>query len=206
MPGTPVNTGRLDERKLNFWERLYLPEVFKGLGYSFRKMTKEPMYTFQYPEEQWYPPDNYRGRPVLVEEEGRPRCVSCNLCARACPPMAISMESHEIEGPKEREPAWFEINMLRCIYCGFCEEVCPEEAIVMSKEYDLTFQSRDEAIFGLERLLVPAERLKDRLDFLQKQRNRQFGQQWDFQRANNTHSLRDRPFLRWLAAHADETA
>ena len=75
MAGTPVNTARKNERTLNFWERMYLPEVFKGLGYSFRKMVKEPVYTFQYPEEQWYPNDSYRGRPVLVEEEGKPRCV-----------------------------------------------------------------------------------------------------------------------------------
>ncbi len=198
MPGVPVNTASQNERKLNFWEKLYLPEVFKGLGYSFRKMTKEPMYTFQYPDELWYPPDSYRGRPVLVEEAGRPRCVSCNLCARACPPMAISMQSKEVDDVKEREPAWFEINMLRCIYCGFCEEVCPEEAIVMSKEYDLTFQSRDEAIFGLDRLLVPRERLKDRLDYLRDYKNRQFGQHWEFQHDNNLHSLKDRPFLTWL--------
>jgi len=199
MSGIPANTGKPNERQFNFWERLYLPEVFKGLGYSFRKIVKEPMYTFQYPEDQWYPPDNYRGRPVLVEEDGRPRCVSCNLCARSCPPMAISMQSHEIDGPKEREPEWFEINMLRCIYCGFCEEVCPEEAIVMSKEYDLTFQSRDEAIFGLDRLLVPAERLTDRLDFLHGKSNPQFGKEYDFQRTNNIHSLKDRGFLHWLS-------
>ncbi len=207
MPGEPRNTARKNERKLNFWERLYLPEVAKGLGYSFRKMVKEPMYTFQYPEEQWYPPDGYRGRPVLVEQHGRPRCVSCNLCARACPPMAISMQSHEIEGPKEREPEWFEINMLRCIYCGFCEEVCPEEAIVMSKEYDLTFQNREEAIFGLEKLLVPAERLRDRLEYLEEAKNEQFGEQWDYQKDNNIHSLRDRPFLEWLteSATSDES-
>ncbi len=195
-PSTPPK--KKNERTLNFWERLYLPEVFKGLGYSFRKM-RQPRYTVQYPEEQWYPPDSYRGRPVLVEEEGRPRCVSCNLCARACPPMAISMQSHEMEGPKEREPEWFEINMLRCIYCGYCEEVCPEEAIVMSKEYDLTFQHREEAIFGLERLLMPAERLKDRFDWLEAYKDRQFGEQWDFQRENNVHSLKDRSFLASLA-------
>ncbi len=198
MPGNPASPKKKNERTLNFWERLYLPEVFKGLGYSFRKM-QQPHYAVQYPEEQWYPPDSYRGRPVLVEEEGRPRCVSCNLCARACPPMAISMQSHEMEGPKEREPEWFEINMLRCIYCGYCEEVCPEEAIVMSKEYDLTFQRREEAIFGLERLLMPAERLKDRFDWLEAYKDRQFGQQWDFQQENNVHSLRDRPFLASLA-------
>ena len=201
MPGTPVNASTPDERKLNFWEKLYLPEIFKGLGYSFRKMAKEPMYTFQYPEEQWYPPDSYRGRPVLVEEDGRPRCVSCNLCARACPPLAISMQSKEVDNPasaKEREPAWFEINMLRCIYCGFCEEVCPEEAIIMSKEYDLTFQHRDEAVFGLERLLIPAERLADRLEWLDHYKDPQFGQHWEFRHDNNLHSLKDRHFLRWL--------
>ena len=200
MPAQVRNAATPNERKLNFWERLYLPEVFKGLGYSFRKMVKEPEYTFSYPEEQWYPPDGYRGRPVLVEESGEPRCVSCNLCAKACPPMAISMESMEIDGPKERRPAWFEINMLRCIYCGFCEEVCPEEAIVMSKEYDLTFHDRDEAIFGLERLLVPVERLEDRLEFLHEQKNRQFGNEWSFRRDNNRHSLRDRSFLAHLEA------
>ncbi len=200
MPGIPVNTRTPDERKLNFWERMYLPQVFQGLGYSFRKMTTEPMYTFQYPEEQWYPPDVFRGRPVLVEEAGRPRCVSCNLCARACPPLAISMQSHEVENVKEREPVWFEINMLRCIYCGFCEEVCPEEAIVMSKEYDLTFQSRAEAIFGLDRLLVPAEQLQDRFDFLAAYKDPQPADQWTHREDNNLHSVKDQHFLRWLVA------
>ncbi len=198
MPGVPVNNSTPEERKLNFWEKMYLPQVFQGLGYTFRKMTKEPMYTFQYPEEQWYPPDVFRGRPVLVEENGRPRCVSCNLCARACPPMAISMQSHEVENVKEREPAWFEINMLRCIYCGFCEEVCPEEAIVMSKEYDMTFQSRQEAIFGMDRLLIPAEQLQDRFDFLSTYKDPQFGDQWTHREDNNLHSVKDQHFLRWL--------
>lgn len=202
MPGIPVNTARPNERKLNFWERIYLPEVLKGLGYSFAKMS-EPLYTFQYPDEQWLPPDVYRGRPVLVEEAGKPRCVSCNLCARACPPMAISMKSHDIGGAKEREPEWFEINMLRCIYCGFCEEVCPEEAIIMSKEYDMTFHTRDEAVFGMDRLLIPKERLKDRLDWLAAQRNPAFGKQWGHQHGNNRHSLRERPFLKHMAEHAD---
>ncbi len=192
MPGTPVNNATPTERTLNFWERLYLPEIFKGLGYSASKMKLES-YAFEYPEEQFYPPDSYRGRPVLVVEEGRPRCVACGLCARSCPPLAISMQAHEVfDDVKEREPAMFEINMLRCIYCGYCEEVCPEEAIVMSKEYDLTFQARDEAIFGLDRLLYPKERLKDRLDWLAHRKNPQYGQHWDHPPANNIHTLRNR--------------
>jgi NADH-quinone oxidoreductase subunit I len=179
------------ERKLNFLERLYLPEILKGLGYTLGKMRK-PTVTVQYPEEAWTPPDGYRGRPVLVEEEGQPRCVACGLCARSCPPMAISMQATETEDEKERTPDWFEINMLRCIYCGFCEEVCPEEAIVMSKEFDMTFHDREEAHFGMERLLVPKEHLADRLEYLRKERNGQFGQQWDFKEENNIHSVRNR--------------
>jgi len=204
MPGTPENTKKDNERELNFWENLYFPEILKGLGFSLNKIVNEPSYTFQYPEEQWYPPDSYRGRPVLVEEEGRPRCVSCNLCARACPPLAISMQSKEVDNVKEREPDWFEINMLRCIYCGFCEEVCPEEAIVMSKEYDLTFTSRDDAIFDLKRLLKPKDQVQDRLDYLDQYKNQQFGQQWDFQHDNNLHSVKDQHFLDWLAEEGME--
>ena len=61
----------------------------------------------------------------------------------------------------------------------------------MSKEYDLTFQDRDEAIFGLDRLLVPKERLADRLAFLHKHQNPQFGSPWEYPSENNRHSLRD---------------
>lgn len=204
MAGTPVNNAPPNERTLNFWERLYLPEILKGLRYSAGKIGGK-RYTFEYPEEQWYPPDSYRGRPVLVEEDGRPRCVACGLCARACPPLAISMQAKEVfDDIKEREPEWFEINMLRCIYCGFCEEVCPEEAIVMSKEYDLTFQSREEAKFEMDRLLMPKEHLADRLNFLEQQRNPQFGQRWEFRRSNNIHTGRDR--LRFAADHARRQA
>ncbi len=203
MAGTPVNNATPNERKLNIWEKLYLPEIFKGMKYSYSKMSA-PRYTFEYPEEQWYPPDSYRGRPVLVEEEGRPRCVACGLCARSCPPLAISMQAHEVfDDVKEREPEWFEINMLRCIYCGFCEEVCPEEAIVMSKEYDLTFQDREEAHFGLDQLLVPKEFLADRLAYLDRQKNPQFGQRWAFPKENNIHTLRNRLDYAVAEAHVE---
>ena len=60
--------------------------------------------------------------------------------------------------------------MLRCIFCGFCEEVCPEEAIVMSQEFELVFSSQDEAIFGKDKLLIPKEKLQNRLEFLRQYR------------------------------------
>lgn len=181
-----------EERDLNFWERTYLTETIRGLWFTLKEIFR-PNYTMEYPDEKWDPPDIFRGRPVLVEDDGQERCVACGLCARACPPLAISMQAVENEDDKkERKPDIFEINMLRCIYCGYCEEVCPEEAIVMSKDYDIVFESREEAIYDKERLLVPKEDLQDRLDFLHEYRNNQFGQFWDFQEENNIHSVRDR--------------
>lgn len=186
-----LNKDYATERKLSVLEKMYLPEILKGMAYSFKQMF-EPKVTMQYPEVKWEPPAIFRGRPVLVRDNGKERCVACGLCARACPPLAISMQAAETDDEKERYPDFFEINMLRCIYCGFCEEVCPEEAIVMSKDYDLVFQSREEAIYGKDRLLVDKEELKDRLDFLREYRNGQFGKFWDFQEENNIHSVRNR--------------
>lgn len=186
-----INEDYSRERKLTFMENLYLPEIFKGLLYTFKQMFS-PTFTMNYPEEKWDPPSIFRGRPVLVEDDGQERCVSCGLCARACPPLAISMQASENEDPKERYPEKFEINMLRCIYCGFCEEVCPEEAIVMSQDYDIVFESREDAVYDKQRLLVPKEDLSDRLTYLREYRNNQFGQFWDFQEENNIHSVRDR--------------
>ena len=180
------------ERSFSFLENIYLPEIFKALWYTFKEIFK-PARTLLYPEEKWDPPAIFRGRPVLVEDDGKERCVACGLCARACPPLAISMQANEeADDPKERYPDFFEINMLRCIYCGYCEEVCPEEAIVMSKDYDIVFESREDAIYDKEHLLVPKEDLQERLDFLRTYKNHQFGQFWDFQEENNIHSVRDR--------------
>lgn len=184
------------ERSLNFLERIYLPEIFRGMWYTFKQMF-QPKFTMKYPEERFDAPAIFRGRPVLVEDEGQERCVACGLCARACPPLAISMQASEIsDDPKERYPTFFEINMLRCIYCGYCEEVCPEEAIVMSKDYDLVFATREEAVYDKSKLLVAKEELKDRLEYLREYKNRQFGQFWNFDEENNIHSVRNRD-KRW---------
>ncbi len=156
------------KKDLTFLERIYIPEIAKGLALTLKQMFR-PRVTMEYPEEKFIPSASYRGRPVLVEEKnGEERCVACGLCSRVCPALAIEVRANETELEKERYPEKFEINMLRCIFCGFCEEVCPEEAIVMSKDYELVFTNREDGIFGKDKLLVPVEQLQDRLDFLRK--------------------------------------
>lgn len=153
--------------RMTFWEKLYIPEIMRGLGLTFAQMFK-PKFTRQFPEEVWIPEGSYRGRPVLVSEDDAERCVACALCSRVCPPMAIEVQASETDREKERFPVKFEINMLRCIFCAYCEEVCPEEAIVMSKDYNIVFQSQEDAIMDKEKLLVPVSELQDRLEFLRK--------------------------------------
>jgi NADH-quinone oxidoreductase subunit I len=163
------NTKNTEVERRTFWEKLYIPEIAKGLGLTLAEMFK-PKFTRQYPEERWEPLGSYRGRPVLVDDVDGERCVACGLCSRVCPALAIEVQADETDRDKERFPVKFEINMLRCIYCGFCEEVCPEEAIVMSKDYELVFQRQEDAIMDKEQLLVPVAQLQDRLEFLRQYR------------------------------------
>ena len=161
-------TVRVGERKeLSFWEKLYLPEIARGLKLTLKQMT-QPAFTRQYPEETYTPAASYRGRPVLVQEESGERCVACGLCSRVCPAIAIEVQAAETTREKERYPELFEINMLRCIFCGFCEEVCPEEAIVMSRDYELVFDRPEDAIFGKDKLLIPVSQLQERLEYLRQ--------------------------------------
>ena len=156
------------KKDLTFWERIYIPEIIKGLALTLRTMFK-PKFTVEYPEVKFIPSASYRGRPVLVmEENGKERCVACGLCSRVCPPLAIEVQAAETQDEKERYPVKFEINMIRCIFCGFCEDVCPEEAIVMSKDYELAFTSREEAIYGKDKLLTPIKQVQDRINFLRQ--------------------------------------
>jgi NADH-quinone oxidoreductase subunit I len=155
-------------KEITLWEKLYVGPIFKGLVFTFKNLFRK-RFTRCYPEERLELLPEMRGRPVLVaKEDGTPRCVACCLCENACPPRAIYIEAKEIDDPIERAPDVFEIDMSRCIMCGYCEEACPKEAIVLSHEYELAASSREELLYGLDRLLTPAEKLKDRLEYIRK--------------------------------------
>src|SRR3974377_1592300 len=149
----------IERRKLNLWERLYLPAVIGGVKVTLRHFFRKKV-TMQYPEEKWVVPEGYRGAPYLVKDQaGRTKCVSCQLCEFVCPPKAIRITPPGPAGAPEagnveKAPKEFDINMLRCIYCGFCQEVCPEEAIFLMKDYSLTGSSREELIYNKEKLLA----------------------------------------------------
>jgi NADH-quinone oxidoreductase subunit I len=128
-----------------------------GLLITFKYFFKKPV-TIRYPEERRKLPLRSRGRHYLTKwEDGKERCVGCELCAIVCPAQAIYVKpaQNDPAAPHshgERYASDFQINMLRCIYCGYCEEACPTGAIILSSEFELSGYSRESLIFTKEKL------------------------------------------------------
>lgn len=131
--------------------------MFRGLFIVLKYAFKKPV-TLRYPEEKRKLPSRSRGRHYLTKwEDGKERCVGCELCAIVCPSQAIYVRAAENNPADphshgERYAEDFQINMLRCIYCGYCEEACPTGAIILSNEFELASFTREDLIFTKEKL------------------------------------------------------
>lgn len=160
---------RTPDKELTWLERLYLPEIAKGLVRTFRHMAFEAPFTTQYlgpkgQEKAAWPlridgetaPFNPRARGehiLKTDEQGREKCVACLLCEAACPARCIRI----VPGPspwedRERYPVEFEIDMLRCIYCGYCEEACPCDAIELTPKPYTVRDNREAFLYDKETL------------------------------------------------------
>jgi len=134
---------------MTLMERLYLPEILKGVAITnfhlirnlgihvahslgFAKAIRAAA-TMQYPDERKRYPDSFRGSHRLtLREDSSVRCTACFLCATACPAQCIYIEAGESPDPQiEKYPVRYEIDTPRCIYCGLCVEACPCDAIRM---------------------------------------------------------------------------
>lgn len=146
-------------------ERLYLPEVFKGLARTLAHLARnlgniKGLPTIQYPEMRRKYSGRFRGRHILkTREDGTLRCVACYMCETACPAECIYIEAGEHPVlAYEKYPTKFEIDMLRCVFCGYCVDACPKDAIWMTKDYELSFFDRKSAVLGIPEL---TEKLSD---------------------------------------------
>ena len=132
----------------------YLAPLFKGLAYTLKNYFSKSV-TIQYPTERRRIRDRWRGLHRLkVDDQGKLKCVACGLCAKICPPQAITIVPYEEEGGT-RYPKEFIIDEIRCIFCGFCQEACPKDAIELTKVYDYVDYHREDFIFDIEKLKNP---------------------------------------------------
>jgi NADH-quinone oxidoreductase subunit I len=160
------------KKEMSLLERLYLPAILGGVVITIKHFFKRSA-TFKYPEKLREISDVWRGLHVLKrDDKGAERCTACGLCAVACPAEAITMVAAERKKGEEnlyREEKYastYEINMLRCIFCGLCEEACPKEAIFLTDRILPTDYSRNEFIFGKDKLVEPVD---ERIDVSKRQ-------------------------------------
>ena len=157
----------IERKPLSLAERTYLPQIASGLKITLKHLFS-PNETLEYPEQRPGIPPGYRGVPTLVmDPNGREKCVSCQLCEFVCPPKAIRITPGAVPEGSGREhvekgPQAFDIDMLRCIYCGVCQEVCPEEAIFLQNQYSMSGYGRDEMVNHKDRLYELGGTLPDK--------------------------------------------
>ncbi len=167
------------EKKYSFTERIYLYEIVKGLGLTWKHFVKNFTASlkrgphtvptcWQYPEDRRKISPIFRGEHLLLlDEQGREKCVGCGMCARACPAKCITVKRGKVaEGEESRYAGKtyceeFQIDLLRCIFCGFCEEACPKGAIALGKGYELARYTPGECQLTKEKMLANYRREKE---------------------------------------------
>src|SRR4051794_41979870 len=119
---------QVDRKPMNIWERIYLPNIMKGMIITLQHLFKKKA-TIQYPEQKREFSRIWRGLHVLNrDEEGRERCTACGLCAVAFSAGGKKKESAEREkrGGKfylgEKKDAKKKIKKFRCKFFGLFEE------------------------------------------------------------------------------------
>ena len=160
------------KKEMTLAERLYLPAILSGIVITLRHLFKRAA-TVRFPEKTREISEVWRGQHVLKrDDKGAERCTACGLCAVACPAEAITMTAGERKKGEEnlyREEKYattYEINMLRCIFCGLCEEACPKEAIFLTDRLVETDYSRNDFIYGKDKLV---EKVDERVDVTKRQ-------------------------------------
>lgn len=138
----------------DIWRKVFLVNLLKGLWLTFRHQSSKHTVTEQYPLERPMVAERYRGAPRLNNnpETGETLCISCNLCALACPENLIVVGWLRDEPTRRKVLTTFTYDLSRCMFCGMCEDVCPTDALELTQDFELASYSREGAIWDRHRL------------------------------------------------------
>lgn len=115
--------------------------IVKGLGISMKRFFRKKV-TQRYPEVKPDLPPRSHGSFGF----DFCKCVSCNLCADACPNGVIRVDSKkDVNGRKVLQQ--YNMNLGYCLYCGFCTKVCPTKAIYFKTDFDTICYNKADTIY-----------------------------------------------------------
>lgn len=135
----------------------YFKEIFSGL-YTLcvgMKITFlhwfRPNVTVHYPRQSLKMTPRYRGHIDLTCDAatGKPKCVVCMACQRACPSGCIKLDGAKAEGAPRKSLTSYTLNFTTCSLCGLCVESCSFDALHFSKEYNLASRKKEDYTMDL---------------------------------------------------------
>ena len=151
-----------DSKGKSFLKKIFMVDLLQGLWVTLRydlavgaRVGKpKELCTEQYPLERPEVAERYRGAPRLNinPESGETLCISCNLCAVACPENLIVVSSSRDKKTRRKVLGNFTYDLSRCMFCGLCEDACPVDALELTQDFELANYTREAAIWDRQML------------------------------------------------------
>lgn len=112
---------------------MYGRGLLTGMKVTIKNFFK-PNITEEYPEQRPNISPRWRGGFRLVKED----CISCGLCANACPNSCITVESQRNEETKKKVLTGYKLDLPYCLMCGLCVEACPTNCLKFTHDFELS--------------------------------------------------------------------
>ncbi len=129
-------------------------DLLQGLWVTFRTQHPRNIVTEQYPAQRPKVAERYRGAPRLNinPENGETLCISCDLCALACPEKLIVVGWVRNPETKRKDLVNFTYDTSRCMFCGLCEDACPVDALELTQDFEMATYTREGQVWDRQTL------------------------------------------------------
>ena len=143
--------------------------ILKGMGISGKRFFKKKV-TQLYPEVMPSLPKRSHGSFAFDFD----KCISCNMCADACPNGVIRVDFSKDEKGK-RTLDQYNMNLGYCLFCGLCVKACPKAAITFKTEFDTVCYVKEDAIYRWKKKAEVSSNLEAAADIITKPENSEKG-------------------------------